>query len=163
MTTLSGAASVIRYADAADLPALGALEADAFDHPWSEPLLLTELASPRSFVLLAGRPDTPDEADGYAALRLVADEAELLRVAVRPGARRRGLAAELVRRGLADAAAQGAARCFLEVRTDNGPARALYRRLGFVETGRREGYYADGAAALVLSLELLRPALCEAP
>lgn len=39
---------------------------------------------------------------------------------------------------------------FLEVAADNDAARALYAKLGFVEAGRRHGYYGDGADALVL-------------
>jgi ribosomal protein S18 acetylase RimI-like enzyme len=38
---------------------------------------------------------------------------------------------------------RGARKMFLEVRVSNAPARALYRRLGFVETGRRKNYYAE--------------------
>jgi ribosomal-protein-alanine N-acetyltransferase len=39
---------------------------------------------------------------------------------------------------------------FLDVDKNNAPARALYRRAGFHEVGQRQGYYASGAAALVL-------------
>jgi ribosomal-protein-alanine N-acetyltransferase len=43
----------------------------------------------------------------------------------------------------------------LEVRRSNAPAIALYRALGFVETGVRKGYYSDdGEDALVFRLEL---------
>ena len=35
----------------------------------------------------------------------------------------------------------GARTVFLEVDEDNVPARRLYRRAGFREVGRREGYY----------------------
>jgi len=45
---------------------------------------------------------------------------------------------------------------FLEVAEDNGSARALYRRAGFRDVGRREGYYpaGKGAAALILRRDL---------
>ena len=56
------------------------------------------------------------------------------------------------------AAARGAVRVFLEVADDNAAARALYARAGFVEAGRRPGYYAgaDGERrdALLLALNL---------
>ena len=47
-----------------------------------------------------------------------------------------------------------AATMFLEVSEANAPARALYRRLGFAEVGRRPRYYDDGGDALVLRLPL---------
>lgn len=157
MTPPPGASPVIRRAGTADLPALVALEEMSFDQPWSAALLRTELESSCSFVLLASSPEPPGTVVGYAAFQIVTDQAELLRVAVRPGARRRGLGAKLVRSGLAEAAGRGAARCFLEVRPGNRPAIELYRRLGFDEIGRRSGYYADGADALVMAVDLLRP------
>lgn len=154
MSAAPDAAPSIRRAGTADLRALVALEAGSFEHPWSAALLRTELESPHSVVLLACRPGAPGGVSGYAAFQIAADEAELLRVAVHPGERRRGLGVELVRAGITRAVARGAARCFLEVRTDNRPAIELYRRLGFGERGRRNGYYADGADALVMALEL---------
>lgn len=39
----------------------------------------------------------------------------------------------------------------LEVRPSNAPALALYAGMGFTEVGRRDAYYADGEAALVLA------------
>jgi [ribosomal protein S18]-alanine N-acetyltransferase len=44
---------------------------------------------------------------------------------------------------------------FLEVATTNTGARALYRRTGLVEVGRRRRYYPDGSDAIVLRLNLL--------
>jgi ribosomal-protein-alanine N-acetyltransferase len=63
-------------------------------------------------------------------------EREILNVAVAPGYRRRGIATALLRSDLARHAVH-----FLEVRESNAPALALYRKLGFVEIGRRPQYY----------------------
>ena len=99
-----------------------------------------------------------ERADGFILLRAVVDEAEILTLAVHPGARRRGLGARLVSEAAAAAARRGAARLFLEVADDNAAARALYARAGFLEVGRRPGYYArpDGGRrdALILALNL---------
>jgi ribosomal-protein-alanine N-acetyltransferase len=43
---------------------------------------------------------------------------------------------------------------FLEVDENNAPARALYRRAGFADVGRRKSYYQSGASALVLRRDL---------
>ena len=133
---------------------LAAIHAEAFagphDAPWSAAAFADLLAQPGVFAL--------DGADGFILMRAVADEAEILTLAVRPGARRGGQGARLVGEGVLAAAARGASRVFLEVAEDNAAARALYVRAGFVEAGRRPGYYAapDGGRrdALLLVLDL---------
>lgn len=145
----------VRPATAADLPALETLERQGFSDPWSRALLAGELRQPGSLVLVAIE---AGELVGYASFRRAADEAELLRVAVSPGRRDRGIGRRLVREGLDRLARSGVARCFLEVRPRNAPARALYGRLGFHEAGLRRAYYPDGCDALILSLPL-----CGAP
>ena len=91
----------------------------------------------------------------------MADEAEILTLAVHPTARRRGIAARLTAQAAAAARSLGVVRLFLEVAEDNAPARALYAALGFQPAGRRRGYYArkDGPAAdaLILALNFNAP------
>ena len=133
---------------------LAAIHAAAFagphDAPWSEAAFAALLDQPGVFAI--GSPD------GFILMRVAADEAEILTLAVRPEARRGGQGARLVGEGVLAAAARGAGRVFLEVAADNDAARALYARAGFVEAGRRPGYYpgADGGRrdALVLALDL---------
>jgi ribosomal-protein-alanine N-acetyltransferase len=133
--------------------ALAAIHAEAFETPWDAASLSALLASPGVFVVA--------EADGFILIRAVADEAEILTLAVRPPARRGGLGARLVEAAVVRAAALGAERMFLEVAEDNAAARALYARAGFHEAGRRRGYYAraDGSRedALILALNFPRP------
>ncbi|GAA0870126.1 N-acetyltransferase [Brevundimonas basaltis] len=131
-----------------------AIHAEAFAGPneaaWSEAAFADLLAQAGVFAL--------DSADGFILMRAAADEAEILTLAVRPGARRGGQGTRLVGDGVLAAAARGAARVFLEVAEDNAAARALYARAGFAEAGRRPAYYAgaDGGRrdALILVLNL---------
>lgn len=50
--------------------------------------------------------------------------------------RRRGIAASIVSRILTEAEARGASRAYLQVVSDNAPAKALYRTLGFADSYR---------------------------
>lgn len=129
---------------------LAALHATAFDAPWDAAAFVALLDQPGVFAV--------ERANGFILMRAVADEAEILTLAVRPDVRRGGEGTRLVAEGVAAASLAGADRVFLEVAEDNVGARALYGRTGFVEAGRRPRYYsrADGsrADALLLALNL---------
>lgn len=134
----------VRRAEERDLEALVELERRAFAEPWSRRALAGQLAHPRGLTLVAAH---AGELQGYAGFLDLGGEVELLRVAVDPARRRRGLGRRLVEAGLARL---GAAVCRLEVRAEDRGARAFYHRLGFAEDRRRRRYYADGGDALDL-------------
>jgi ribosomal-protein-alanine N-acetyltransferase len=94
----------------------------------------------------------------FALCRQALDEVELLLCATHPDRRREGLGRELVRAVIASSRARGARRLFLEVRRSNEQALGLYLATGFVESGRRPGYYrtvtGDSIDAITLSLGL---------
>lgn len=90
-----------------------------------------------------------EERLGFVVGWCIADELELLDVAVRPSARRKGIAQSLVNGLLTLAQETGARTAFLEVRASNEAAQALYRGLGFEEVGRRRKYYPGGEDALL--------------
>jgi ribosomal-protein-alanine N-acetyltransferase len=143
----------VRPAAAADLPRLAELEAAGFAEPWSPEMLAAELTHPGSVVLVAGGGDSRAPS-GYACFRLGAGDAELLRVAVAPEVRGRGLARQLIAAGFERLRGAGVTSCFLEVRPANASALALYHALGFEPRGRRGAYYRDGSDALVLRRDL---------
>lgn len=127
----------------ADPAVLAAIHAAAFTRPppWSAAAIGGVLASPGAF--LCAMPE------GFLIGRALAGEAEMLTLAVRPGARRQGIGRHLVAEFLRIAGACGTETAFLEVAADNPAAIALYRGSGFAETGRRRGYYrGDGAPAV---------------
>ncbi len=143
----------IRPAAPDDLDAITAIEAAAFERPWTREIFAQELARSiaRVDVLVVDVPLA------FACTWHVADEAHLLRIAVDPAARRRGFAHQLVELVLARAAKEGCAHVDLEVAADNAAALALYGRFGFAEIGRRAGYYsAPPGDALVLRAMLPR-------
>lgn len=98
---------------------------------------------------------------GFALGRAIAGESELMTIAVHPTAQGRGVGHRLLTEFEVQSLASGAQDVFLEVASDNSPARALYRRAHYREVGRRQDYYSrkDGtfADALVLRKALNAP------
>jgi ribosomal-protein-alanine N-acetyltransferase len=124
---------------------------------WTRSGYRAELADTRYRYYLAAE-GPAGELLGWAGVRVVADEAEILTVGVVPGARRAGIARRLLDGLLAEAIRRGARAAFLEVRVDNDAARALYRSEGFADMGVRSGYYDAGRVdALTMRKELARP------
>lgn len=88
---------------------------------------------------------------GLAVFRMMAEEAEILNLAVLGTRRRRGTGSRLMEDVIAACKAAGVRRIFLEVRESNEAARNFYSRMGFTEAGRRRQYYRQPAEdALVL-------------
>jgi ribosomal-protein-alanine N-acetyltransferase len=136
-----------------DAEQLAAAEQAAAAHPWSLSSVRSALASEGGHALIATR----DGARlGHLLGHLVLDEAELWSVATLPHARRAGVGRALLRHAQHHWRARGATVAHLEVREDNGPARALYEDEGWEQVGRRRGYYPDGHDAILYRLDLTR-------
>jgi ribosomal-protein-alanine N-acetyltransferase len=141
-----------------DAAAIAALHAASFARGWSdgeiEQLLLDRhVVAHRA---MTGRSLAGRRLAGFILSRLVIDEAEILSVAVASSWRGRGLARSMLDLHLRRLAGIGARAVFLEVGEDNTAARRLYRRAGFQEVGRREGYYPERGSAATAALVLRR-------
>jgi ribosomal-protein-alanine N-acetyltransferase len=109
------------------------------------------LRSPRTGVIFLVAEETVElRLVGLLLARTVAEEGEILNLAVRPDSRCRGIGRRLLAAGLERAAESGARRCWLEVRASNSTALLFYRRLGFAEQYRRPGYYREPDEAAVV-------------
>ena len=148
---LTRAAPVIADARQADAAAFSALHAQSFRRGWSEPEFQQLLADRN---VIAHRASSGRTCTGFILSSLVAGEAEILSVAIAPAYRGRGYARPLLDTHLRRLAGLGARTVFLEVGEQNAPACRLYRRAGFREVGRRQGYYDSGVTALVLRRDL---------
>lgn len=141
MTVATGLDLVIEPGGIADMADVMLAMDDAFDpefgEAWTEAQCAGVLGTAGSWLLIARGGGEPA---GFALLRKVVDEAELLLIAVRPSFRRQGIARALLERAAEDALAGGAEALHLEVR-DGNPALSLYCQSGFVQVGRRRGYY----------------------
>ena len=143
---------------ALDLDRAAHLHRDAFapmgERPWTRQDMAELLATPEGGGLLL-RIDNEDA--GVVLWRTMADEAELLTLAVAARHRRQGVGAALLSQVIVRSRRQGARLLFLEVGVDNPGAHSLYAQAGFVEVGRRVAYYrrpTGFADALVLRLTL---------
>lgn len=142
-----------------DSAALVSLHREDFVRPWSEDEFDRMIADPLVFGFAArelGRGHEPPV--GFVLARRIGPEAEILTVAVARAARRDGIGWRLMDAVLRALHAERAEALFLEVDETNHPAIGLYRKLGFLQVGRRPSYYrtADGrrTAALVMRREL---------
>lgn len=138
-----------------DSAAIAHLHAASFRRGWSEDEIERMLID---HSVIAHRAMIGKNFAGFIISRLAADEAEILSVAVASRYRGRSIARSLLRHHLGRLMAFGVRTVFLEVEEGNNPALRLYRRTGFVEAGRRQGYYPKAAgkpaSALVLRREL---------
>ena len=140
----------VREADQTDLVSLVAIESACFgSEAWSAPQVSAELTGDRSVLVL----ETGGRAVGYASVSVVADVAELLRIAVSPEYRRHGRGRRLLAAGVDAARARGARRMLLEVDAENTVAILLYTASGFTSLSRRRGYY-RGRDALVMERDI---------
>ncbi len=139
MSASGGARVVIAPATMGDARALARLHAMAFPgEAWTRSALEGVFAMSGVSGLMATGADGPR---GFILLRRVADEAEILTLAVHAKARRRGIAANLVEAAANDSCKNGAALLHLEVAADNQSAIALYEKANFFRSGLRRGYY----------------------
>jgi ribosomal-protein-alanine N-acetyltransferase len=132
--------ATIRPAVADDISLVAEVERDAFADPWSLRSFQELLASRAAIFLVAARSDQ-ELILGYVVAVAVADQAEILNLAVVESARRQGLGGELLDAAIAAVSARGAGEVFLDVRESNKEALALYGSRGFAALGRRSRYY----------------------
>ena len=147
---------MIRSARIGDLPALVALETELFGvDAWSEKSLREEIEGPgRRFVVA-------DDLSGYAVTMSAGDIVDLLRIGVRPSARRSGLATQVLDAVLVDT--DHASRMLLEVSAANAEALGFYVARQFSVIDVRPHYYRDGSEALVMCRWLPGAARAEMP
>lgn len=140
---------------AAHLDAVMAIEVGAYAFPWSRGNFVDSLAAGYDARVLY---DGHGEILGYFVAMAGVDEMHLLNITVAPAAWHQGHALFMLD-ALADLCRQrGARQLWLEVRESNERARAIYRRHGFAEVGKRKSYYpaAHGRRedAVVMSLAI---------
>ena len=126
------------------------LESTSQSDPWTLKHFADELDNPVASVDLYWCQGT---LAGFLCSWLVDGELQIQNLATLPVLRRKGIAVRLLEHVIARSRAAGLTSIWLEVRTSNAPAIALYKRFGFSACGTRMAYYPDGEDALLMKRE----------
>jgi len=152
----AGEARLLRPIDAGDLDAVLPIENACYAFPWSRGNFVDSLAAGYWLRGLFG--SAGQELLGYMVAMSSAEEMHLLNITVARTQQGRGHARCMLDALVAHCAARRARMLWLEVRTGNARAQAIYRRYGFVDVGVRKGYYPAPQNrredALVMSLDI---------
>lgn len=131
----------LRPGGSADLAEIDRVMRDAFDprfgEAWTPSQVMGVLSMTGVWITLA---EVDGAIAGFSMSRVVLDESELLLLAVRDAARRRGIGKQLLRSAMVEAERRGATKMHLEVRAGNGAVK-LYQLAGFEKIGERRDYY----------------------
>ena len=151
-----------------DLDPILAIEQLSFQWPWSRRSFEGELSCQNAFsyVVKSAQADKGEQVIAYAFLRRMLDELHVLKIAVTPAQRGRGIANWFLNHCFTMGAQQGANSVYLEVRLSNITAIKLYEKLGFREIGRRSNYYPDSkedALVMMKDIEINLPLRHEGP
>lgn len=133
--------------DENDLNEVVAIERACYSKPWSVDQFKQELNNPVAFV---DGCKIGNQLAGYICYWLVAEEMQVLNVAVARACRRRGIGRLLLNHAVHRCVKNGLSTAWLEVRAGNFSAIALYQHYGFQVDGVRRGYYNDGEDALLM-------------
>lgn len=143
---------LVRRMTEQDVDAVVAIEEQVFTLPWSKESYLGELKNQFATYLVC---DKEAQVAGYVGIWVVFEEAHITNVAVAPPWRGQGLGRVLMEEAEKVARQKNALRILLEVRPSNYAALSLYQSLGYMETGRRKGYYSDNGEDAIIMTKLL--------
>lgn len=132
--------SALRFArmQVNDLPEVMDIENSVYPHPWTRGNFLDSLYS--GYEAWTVR-EPSGELAGYFLLMLAVDEAHLLNISVRRDLHGHGVGRVQLDKIISIVKDNGMTSVLLEVRPSNTRALAVYQRYGFVEIGKRKGYY----------------------
>ena len=144
---------VIRRMKLEDAAAVAEMEHQIFSDAWSEKSVVASIENPRAICLIA---EKGGRQIGYLFAYTAADEAEIARIATVKERRRTGVGAYLLEHLEMLGKAARVEKILLDVRKGNTAARTFYAGQGFVEDGKRTGFYEKPKEDAVLMSKRLR-------
>lgn len=121
-----------------DAVTVAEIEKANFSQPWTKEAF-ANAASDSNYVYLVALDN--DIIVGYAGCTIACEEGDVTNIAVSEAYRKMGIGKELLKQLVIYAKKRGALELFLEVRSSNIPARALYGNMGFEAVGTRKNFY----------------------
>ena len=134
-----------------DLQSIAPILVSEFDDFWNLDVLKSELESPSSYYFVI---KNNEEIVGFAGIKVILDEADIMDIVIKKSYRGNGLGKLLMEYLISFARSLKLLSLTLEVREDNYSAIALYTKLGFIKVGLRKNYY-DGKNAILMNLPLI--------
>ena len=121
------------------LPKILDIESEVNPSPWSKAQLAAEFEHDNSSIYGLFNNGV---LFGFAIVRIVTKEMELFEIAIRKGYQHQGFGQQLLTY-IISSLPSDIEKLYLEVRKENATAMALYRKIGFVQTGIRRDYYSN--------------------
>ena len=140
----------IRRSHPDDATQIAEAEELIFSDPWSRRAIIDVMCSEGAMCYTAIE---NGEVIAYLIGKVIAPEGEIYRIATLPHKRGRGIAYRLLDYAVKTERGRGLESLFLEVRSHNAPARALYNAYGFIEVGIRKNYYKDPTDDAIIMLK----------
>ena len=119
----------------------------SFDDFWNYDILKSELLSDSSKYIIA---KLNDNIVGFAGLKLILDEAEIMNIVVKKSCRNRGIGSLLMQKLFSICNNLDVSTINLEVNECNVSAINLYKKFGFKVVGFRKNYYNNGNGAILM-------------
>ena len=117
-----------------------------FDDFWSYEILKEELTSQNTVYFVA---KIDDEIVGFAGIKVILDEADLMNIVVKKEHRKKGIASSLLNKLIIISKEKNLKSINLEVNANNISAINLYKKFNFIEIGKRKNYYKNQDAILM--------------
>ena len=117
-----------------------------FDDFWNYSTFKEELSNANSYYLVA---KSDNEILGFAGIKTVLDEADIMNIVVKKSKRKLGIGSLLLKNIIDLCKKLNISTLFLEVNEKNTPAISLYKKFGFKNVGFRKNYYKENNAIVM--------------
>lgn len=135
-----------------DLDSISSILISDFDDFWTLDILSSELKSNSPYYFVA---KMNEEIVGFAGIKVILDEADIMNIVTRKNFRNLGIGGLLMKKLLDLSRSLGVKRITLEVNEENFSAIHLYEKFGFKRIGTRKNYY-NGNNGLLMQLNLIK-------
>ncbi len=122
-----------------------------FDNFWNYEILKEEIVNTNSSYFVAKSSSVSDEIVGFAGIKRILDEANIMNIVTRKDYRNKGVASSLLRE-LIEFSKKNCSLITLEVNENNKIAIHLYEKFGFKNVGVRKKYYDGKENAIIMTL-----------